>query len=223
LLPIIFIILLNLLVNNIAQAETRRIKYNPPAGEDQHPSQNRKAGGSRQENCNFPSNNTVTLLVPQNHVAHTISPRPTFFWHVPEGITLPMRFTLVESTGKTLFVENSTSSTPGIKSLKTPEKTSLEINKTYRWTVTVICSLKKPSRNSYGSALIKRLPDPKINITTKTSYHLADKGFWYDALESSYQSRQTFAFKQLIKQIDLDPQDILISDKEPSWLKTLAL
>lgn len=206
---IIFIILLNLIFNNIAQAEKKRIKYEPPAGEDQHPSQNRKAGGSRQDNCNLPSNNTIILLVPKNHIPATISPRPTFFWYVPEGIKLPMRFTLIESAGKTVFVKNQISSTPGIKSLKVPKKSSLEINKTYRWTVTVICSLEKPSRNFYASALIKRLPDSKIKLTTTTNYELAEKGIWYDALEFSYQLNEANQFKKLIEQIDLNPKDVL--------------
>ena len=128
---------------------------------------------------------------------------PTFFWYVPKNLSYPLRFTLIETGGKTVFVENISSPKSGINALKLPLKSNaLEVGKTYRWTVTVVCSFNKPSRNLYASALIERLP--KNNDISDTAFDLAEKGIWYDALLYSYSRiHQTNEFWSLLKEIDL--------------------
>jgi hypothetical protein len=160
--------------------------YHPPKGKVRQ--QARKTGGSR--GCNLPLNNTVTLLVPQDHTATTVSERPTFFWYLSQKSSLPLRFTLIEPGKKTIFSQELIPE-PGIVALNLPQSSHpLEIGKTYRWTVTVICNQKKPSRNLFAQAWIERVSFPKSDKFYKdTSFcdvRYARSGIWYDALACNY-------------------------------------
>lgn len=222
---VIMAILFNFLaVQILAQGKEQQVEYKPPKGRNQHQTQTRKAGGARRADCNLPPNNTVTLLVPQDHVPTTISERPTFFWYLPQE--LPLRFTLLEPGKKPIFV-TELQPEPGIVALKLPTSSQpLEMGKTYRWTVTVVCSQNKPSKNLYSWALIKRvsqvqkrlLPpvreEPALRVgQTKignqqelnAAVDLARSGIWYDALLDAYeQTPELTAFWTLLEQIDLN-------------------
>ena len=190
--------------------------YRPPKGKTRE--QVRKAGGSRGE-CNLPSNNTITLLVPQDHTPSTVLERPTFLWHLSQKVSLPLRFTLLEPGQKPIFVEQLKPK-PGIVALKLPYNSPpLKIGKTYRWTVTIICNQKRPSRNMFAQAWIERVALPKeerlSNNTANTlcSLKYAREGIWYDALACNYSKlvrTQNNAgnsswqqFKTLLSEIDL--------------------
>ena len=163
--------------------------YRPPKGKVRE--QTRKAGGSR--GCNIPLKDAVTLLVPQDHTATTISERPTFFWHLSQKLSLPLRFTLLEPEKKPILTKELKPE-PGIVALKLPQDTApLEVGKTYRWTVTVVCNPSKPSRNLFAQAWIERVPLPTeaqlSNNTKNTSFcslSYARVGIWYDALSCNY-------------------------------------
>jgi hypothetical protein len=189
--------------------------YHPPKGKIRQ--QVRKAGGSRGE-CNLPLNDTVTLLVPQDHTATTVLEHPTFLWNVSQKLSLPLRFTLLEPGKKPIFIEQLKPE-PGIVALRLPQNSQpLKIGKTYRWTVTVICNQKKPSRNLFAQAWIERVALPKSNLTKTTFNSLfctaefAQLGIWYDALSCNYaqliknqhQSKNNFSeFWSLLEEIDL--------------------
>lgn len=189
--------------------------YRPPKGKVRQ--QARKAGGSR--GCNLHSNDTVTLLVPQDHIATTTSNRPTFLWHLSQRSSLPLRFTLIEPGKKTIFTKELDPE-PGIVALILPQSSRpLEIGKTYRWTVTVICNKMKPSRNLFAQAWIERVSSPKSNKsfsenTNDPSFcdvNYAQKGIWYDALACNYAKRvqnqndtsNSQEFWSLLKEINL--------------------
>ncbi len=184
----LIVVFLSILPANSETTE-RRTTYRPPTGQVRH--QNRKAGGSR--GCNLPSNDTVTLIVPQDHTATTVSAHPIFFWHLSQKLSLPLRFTLLEPGKKPLFTKELKPD-PGIVALKLPENSPpLEIGKTYRWTVTVVCNQKKPSRNLFATAWIKRASSPAFNqlseVSADTSFcslEYAKAGIWYDALSCNY-------------------------------------
>ncbi len=189
--------------------------YRPPKGKVRQ--QNRKAGGSR--GCRLPLNETVTLLVPQNHTATTISARPTFFWHLSQKLSLPLRFTLLEP-GKKPILTQELKPESGIVALKLSQNSKpLEVGKTYRWTVTVICNKNKPSRNLFAQAWIERVSVAKFNNPSENipnrlscSREYAQMGVWYDALECAYvaqllqyqdNSDAIGEFWSLLKEIDL--------------------
>ena len=169
-------------------AETRNV-YHPPKGKVRH--QVRKAGGSR--GCPLPLDNTVTLLVPQDHTATTASSHPVFFWYLSRQLDFPLRFTLLEPGEEPILTKELTPK-PGIVALKLPESSAaLEIGKTYRWTVTIVCNFKRPSKNLFAQAWIERVDLPELipksenmpNISS-CSIEYATAGIWYDALACNY-------------------------------------
>ena len=191
-------------------AEKSSETYRPPKGKVRE--QTRKAGGSR--GCNMPLENAVTLLVPQNHTATTISAHPTFFWHLSQKLSLPLRFTLLEP-GKKPILTKELKPEPGIIALKLPDNSApLEVGKTYRWTVTVICNSSKPSRNLFAQAWIERVPLPteaQPSNNTNCSLSYARMGIWYDALSCNYtglvknqnNDRSWQQFQSLLEEIGL--------------------
>ena len=171
--------------NNLAQTSET---YRPPKGKVRE--QTRKAGGSR--GCKMPLEDAVTLLVPQNHTATTISARPTFIWHLSQKLSRPLRFTLLEP-GKKPILTKELKPEPGIIALELPQNSApLEVGKTYRWTVTVVCNPSKPSRNLFAIAWIERVPSPtevQLSDNKDTSFcsiSYARMGIWYDALACNY-------------------------------------
>lgn len=189
--------------------------YRPPKGKVRE--QTRKAGGSR--GCKLPLNGTITLLVPQDHTATTISAHPTFFWYLSQKLSLPLRFTLLEP-GKKPILTKEIEPKPGIVALKLPQDTApLEVGKTYRWTVTVVCNPSKPSRNLFAQAWIERVSLPteaqlsnNTKDTSSCSLSYARAGIWYDALSCSYttlvknqnnHNNSWQQFQSLLKEIDL--------------------
>lgn len=162
--------------------------YRPPDGKVRR--QARKAGGSR--GCNLPLNDTVTLLVPQDHTATTVSDRPIFFWYLSQQLSSPLRFTLLEPGKKPIFTKEL-SPEPGIVALKLPQNSDpLEVGKTYRWTVTIVCNPRKPSKNLFAQAWIERVPSPtsktfaENTANTSCSVEYGQAGIWYDALSCNY-------------------------------------
>jgi hypothetical protein len=206
---IYFIITVFSLIPDKSAAKEQETYY-PPKGKIRQ--QTRKTGGSR--GCNLPLNNTVTLLVPRDHTATTVSARPTFFWYLSQKSSLPLRFTLIEPGKKTIFSKELTPE-PGIVALNLPRSSHpLEIGKTYRWTVTVICNPKKPSRNLFAQAWIERVSLPKSAKLYKDEsfcdVKYARSGIWYDALACNYvnqlqnnSDRNLQDFWALLEEIDL--------------------
>lgn len=199
-------------VNNLAESSST---YRPPKGKVRE--QARKAGGSR--GCNMPLSDAITLIVPQDHIATTISARPTFFWHLSQKLSIPLRFTLLEP-GKKPILTKELKPEPGIVALKLPLNSApLEVGKTYRWTVTVVCNPNKPSRNLFVTTWIERVSVPtEVQLSNNTkaifncSFSYAKAGIWYDALACNYdklvQNQNTLdnswqQFQTLLEEIDL--------------------
>ena len=200
----------------VSSTPKNKSTYRPPKGKIRQ--QVRKTGASRGE-CNIPLNDTVTLLVPQDHIASTVLERPTFLWNVSQKLSLPLRFTLLEPGKKPIFVKQLNPE-PGIVALKLPQNSlPLKIGKTYRWTVTIVCNQKRPSRNLFAQAWIERVALPKSNNLSETTFNssfcsaeYAQLGIWYDALSCNYaqliknqnSSNSRFPeFWSLLKEIDL--------------------
>ena len=175
--------------------------YKPQPGRRR--TQARKPGGYRGDSCNLPSQDPITLLVPQDHIPLTTSERPTFFWNV-NTTSHPIRFTLYEpGQPDPLYVQNITPTTPGIVALKLPSSANgLKIGKQYRWTVSVICNSQRPSENIYAKAWIERIDRSRSpsNSSGCLSYY-ARSGIWYDAL--SCQEKSTQQFWSLLNQVQL--------------------
>lgn len=171
--------------------------YNPPTTGKQD--DDSISSGSR--GCDQASASTsFYLLVPKDHMGLTTNSHPTFLWYLSSKIDVPMRFTLVEPQVEPPIFETRLSSVqPGIIQLKVPAKMhGLEYGKQYRWTVSLICNEKRPSQNSYASALIERVVVNNESFKQLQSLSSTDNykqlastyanlGIWYDAIANSYQ------------------------------------
>ncbi len=172
----------------------------------------RRSSGTRGECSQI--NNIITLIAPpespnsKTKVPLTTLPHPTFTWHMSEESDTPVKFTLLEP-GRTLYVEELKGAKAGFVNFTLPETApALEINKEYRWTVSLLCSREHPSRNPLAEASIKRIVLPSMPKTEKNlacnTYKQAN--IWYDLLACYSKSKskdEKNKFHQLLGKIDL--------------------
>lgn len=174
-------------------AQTAQI-YIPPDG----PSRKSRTAGTGSRGCDRAGTTNLQLLVPNDHLALTVSARPTFFWYVSDT-TLPVRFTLVEpEVAKPIVDRTFKVKRSGIVPFELPlDVPGLVLGKEYRWTVSLVCNKERPSANTYADSLIKRVaitPDLRSKLAgisqnkAERSLVYAQSGIWYDALNSSYVS-----------------------------------
>ncbi|WP_036489484.1 DUF928 domain-containing protein [Myxosarcina sp. GI1] len=176
--------------------------YKPSESRSQDRSESRRAGGAR-GGCNalLPTlDHTVILLVPQEPLASTLKSHPTFFWYVAEEVNLPLRFTLLELGEKPIIVKNISRPISGINAFKLPTSIPpLKKGKTYRWTVTIVCSDLIPSKNLYAKAWLKRVSG--INASEISEYAFGE--VWYDELSTSYENGDRQTFNRLLEEVNL--------------------
>lgn len=170
--------------------------YTPP--QDRGRIQRTEAGGSR--GCDDSLDASFGLISPKDHVATTVSGRPTFLWHVSEVPSVPVRFTLVEpGVSKPLLETRVKVTRPGIVQQKIPPTVQeLRVGREYKWTISLICNQKMPSQNPYAWAKIKRVttsPELAKKIARASSSGdlaliYAHAGVWYEAVLSSFKAFQ---------------------------------
>ncbi|MEQ9358169.1 DUF928 domain-containing protein [Coleofasciculus chthonoplastes] len=172
-------------------------QYIPPVA-----SNPRRTIGSGSRGCRQSlTNDLVTLLIPsEEYAGQTISGHPTFFWHLSQPVSVPMRFALVEpGVAKPLFEKQIDSPQAGMIQLQVPkDRPELQTGRTYKWSVTLVCNTKRPSANPVFISWIERVSTPaaletqrlstpaKSNVPTQVwrdrAWSYAETGLWYDAL-----------------------------------------
>lgn len=172
-----------------AQANVTQTKqYVPPSNRDRL--QRTEGGGSR--GCTNASPVSLSLLTPKDHIARTVSSHPTFLWHVSGATSAPMVFTLTERGGdRPMFQKQLKAEQAGIMRVEIPQNVpALVEGKEYRWTVTLVCSEKRPSENVYARAWIERVATPSdlsqklgsVSSDRDRAAIYAQAGLWYDAV-----------------------------------------
>lgn len=184
--------------------------YRPPSNLDRPGG--REGGGSRGP-CIGETSSTIDnpiALVPVNGFGTTLAARPTFFVYVPTikpeaGVTPQMQFVLRSADNRQIYRTTfSTIPNPGIISFTLPDganSPSLELGKTYRWTVTLVCNPNDEdrSRNKLAAGSIQRIAPPSQmarELAQATSPEdkvavYAKYGIWYDALFAIANLRRT--------------------------------
>ncbi len=115
-------------------------------------------------------------------------------------MNLPLRFTLLELGEKPIIVKNINRPISGINAFKLPASISpLKKGKTYRWTVTIVCSDTIPSKNLYAKAWLKRVPS--ISASETSEYAFGE--IWYDELSTSYYNGDRQTFDRLLERVNL--------------------
>ena len=193
--------------------------YNPPSTGRQD--EESVSSGSR--GCDNSKLATFQLIVPKDHVGRTIKSHPTFMWYLYGKADVPMQFILQDPKAhKLIFKTRIESNYPGVVALSLPSSTpGLEYGRKYNWTVSLICSERHPSRNSYASADIERIKIGNISVSPQEmrSSTYAELGLWYDAIAASCRQIKSGSclasrdFNSLLAQVGLT--DILSLKVQP--------
>lgn len=119
------------------------VNFEPP--DDQTTADDSRGGASRPTavKCSQDqaANPSMMPLLPASNQGLTVAEHPTFFVYIPQTSALQAHFTLKDENNRgvyqTLFPITKTG---GIVSISLPQKQpSLEVGKTYRWSVALIC------------------------------------------------------------------------------------
>ena len=185
-------------------------KYIPPGGGG---APNRTLGaGSRgcpQDQQADQKQVSFRLLIPSDHTAQTAAAHPTFTWYVSAETSGPVQFALVEpGVSQPIFIKQFTTQKAGINQLTVPEDApALLPGRKYRWTVSQICNVMRPSQNAYASGWVEHVAPTAVQsqaITAATSAPekakaYGESGFWYDALAALAQAYMATPQNQTVK------------------------
>ncbi|OKH40775.1 hypothetical protein NIES2119_00200 [[Phormidium ambiguum] IAM M-71] len=134
-----------------------------------------------------------TLLVPQNHLGLTTSSNPTFLWYLPNKNIEVMMFEIRKAGEKEPIYAEQLQPSEGIIQLKLPkEKVTLDVGNEYIWSVSVPCISEGKRRKISVEAGIKvvapteelKIQLSQANTPQQKARVFAQKGYWYDALET---------------------------------------
>lgn len=193
-------------------------EYVPPQNQESVSQRRTNGGGSRGCNQSMPSK-SLTLIVPQNGIAHqTTMSRPQFFVAIntiPEG---DLQFTLTEpGVAKPLVKQKLSINRQGIWQIDLPKKIALETGKIYFWNLVFFCvDGDDQSTEQLVRAAIKRVPlsselSQKLQQAsqpTEKAQTFATAGIWYDALlwaKQSHSTTETTSYwQQLLNEVNLN-------------------
>jgi hypothetical protein len=165
---------------------------------DNKPNPVTDGGATRGKSC-LTKQESLIPLTPVNLVGLTLAKYPTFFWYVPTSPAKNLQFTIfADGETENLYeVKLSMPQESGIISFTLPENAPpLEINRTYQWSVTMICDSGDFSGNPRLNAWIQRIqPDSSLlqNLKNSNFRNLAsvygESGIWYEGLNAVVQQR----------------------------------
>jgi hypothetical protein len=147
------------------------------------------------------SSTQMTLLIPENGVAVTVSKHPTFLFYLSQVPDRPIRVSVVDPLKpEPIFDQTLTISKAGIVAVTLPQTARpLEDGKTYILTAGILCNPHRMSASAY-----LRVSFEKIALNQEQQKQLErastplerarifnQEGIWYDAIASSYEAAQT--------------------------------
>lgn len=171
---------------SIAPSQAKTLRYVPPSRRGT-PART-QGGGSR--GCEQEST-PITLLAPPDHVGLTTQARPQLAWYSAQDSMLPMQITLVEpGVSEPIWETQVATGKAGFNSIQLPDSMpELTPGRRYRWSVTRICNVRRPSSNTYARGWIERVKTvPAIPANSPFSEQIqvmAAAGLWYDAVTQS--------------------------------------
>ncbi len=135
----------------------------------------------------------LNVLAP-GHTALTLQSQPTLYWYISDSSSKRIVFTLNdEDKGITLFqTDLSNVRNKGIQRLNMADyKLSLDPEKEYSWSVTMIADPNQPSNDIFSGGNIRRIK-PLKSLSEKLAKAgdkdipaiYAEEGIWYDAISS---------------------------------------
>jgi Domain of Unknown Function (DUF928) len=208
------------------RSQNRATSFEPPPGRDA-PRGGTAGGGARPVGsaCE-PSNNsirsgTLTALTPGSQLGLTQSDRPKLLVYIPQTTAQTIEFSLFDEQMNGVYQMNvPVSNRTGLVSIDLPENApSLVKDKPYYWTVALVCNPNERTEDMVVGGWIERveLNDSlnqelaKVRGVERASFY-AKQGFWYDAVNTLVEMRQTepgnlaiaTSWTQLLKSVGLD-------------------
>ena len=183
-----------------------RVLFKPPP-DDKKPEQTAEAGSRHGVQClqdatsanlvnSSSSQNALMPLVPTNNFGLTIAEKPKLWIYLPETsarqVVLSIREEGTTHHSKTFIPITGAS---GIISLQpNPDSPPLELGKTYKLSVVLVCG-EKPSPNDPATDVwVRRVDHPEpinqVSALEQAAWY-GEQGIWYDALTSLIQARRS--------------------------------
>jgi hypothetical protein len=150
-------------VSNQQNLQETQIIFNDPTPPSQGSPSGRQRGGASRGPCR--EFEALTALVPSNNgivSGRTTSDRPTFWFYLPNQLTEQNSIEFVIQDADDNYIYNTRFSAPGTRSglINIPIPTtakSLEVGKTYSWTLSVYCDPANLSRSVVVKGSIQRV------------------------------------------------------------------
>lgn len=183
--------------SNQQNIQETQIIFNDPTPPSQGSPSGRQRGGASRGPCR--EFETLTALVPANNGivwGRTTSDRPTFWFYLPNQLTEQNSIEFVIQDDTDNYVYNTRFSAPGMRSglinIAIPANVkSLEIGKTYSWTLSVYCDPAKPSNSVFVKGTIQRVNlDPSLQNRLQEATPIeqakiyAANGIWFEAFNT---------------------------------------
>ncbi|NJL19852.1 MAG: DUF928 domain-containing protein [Leptolyngbyaceae cyanobacterium SM1_3_5] len=193
----------------------------PPPPTDQGAPRGRSQGGASRGNCE--QYQSLRAIVPSSEGrvwGLTASEHPTIWVYLPSALTATaIEFVLQDATDQEVYRTQFTADTqPGLIRLAVPETApAIEPGIPYFWTLAIYCNPARPSDSVFVQGSVQRsplTPEQQAQLVAATSLErsrlYAAFGFWYDALTTLADLRQTdptqaeTAWNELLQQVGLE-------------------
>ncbi|MEA5505874.1 DUF928 domain-containing protein [Halotia wernerae UHCC 0503] len=210
---------------------SQTVRFSPPQPPPDPPPGGRVRGGARRSPLCLEAEPKLTALVPStkapasviNVWGWTTKANPTLWFYVPytKNSAYSTEFVLQDQQSNPIYRQAiALPNQPGVISISLPANApALEVNKQYRWFLTVYCEQEKQSPPIYVEGMIQR-----VNLNSKVTQQLqtatplqqsaiyAQNGIWHEALTTLAQLRQKdsqdaalkTAWRDLLTSIGLD-------------------
>ncbi|GAC1472128.1 MAG: hypothetical protein NVS2B14_16820 [Chamaesiphon sp.] len=177
-------------------------------------------GGTRGGQCSPKS--PIGLLPKTTNLGITTANQPTIFLYVPQNSATSAEFVLKDDLGKQVYkTKLFIPTTSGIFSLTLPAEvtsSSLEFDKNYQWSFSMICDADDASANaSVQGWIVRGKPNATLSeqLNSAKPYErpaiYAKAGFWYDTLSTLAELRRS------------NPNDVKLADEWSELLKSVGL
>lgn len=217
--------------NTTPSLKPSSIKFQPPDGQrvpDMTVGGGRRNGGMCDSSGEVASlgienktiDKTLVPLLPSSKLGFTASSHPSFMVYVPQTSAKALEFTFYNDEEEGIYqAEVNVDKTPGIVTINLPKsEPGLEINKDYRFVVSIICQQSGP-QNPFVEGLVRRIsPNSKFKNQLNQPKSLeqvmlfSQSGYWFEAvanlaelkLSQPNNSEVNTAWNDLLESVGLD-------------------
>ncbi|MBW4464291.1 MAG: DUF928 domain-containing protein [Pegethrix bostrychoides GSE-TBD4-15B] len=158
----------------------------------------RREGGGTRGGCPLQQPG-LTALMPQSNLGATVAAQPRLFWYIPQNSVAGAEFVLLDANNSEIYkTQVAVPSAAGIVSLALPQDRTLVAGQPYRWYFSLICDPLDRSADTFTSGWVERV-EPTAEFSEALAVAAAadlprlyaQAGFWYDALASLADLRQS--------------------------------